>query len=114
MQVAQAVQNHSADEGILFCWSGTGVSIAANKFAGIRAALCEDAETAQGARLWNNANVLCLSLRRLRRLRRLTSARTQEILTRWFATHYQPNPSDDASLAALAQLDTPSQPKPHE
>jgi ribose 5-phosphate isomerase B len=50
--------------GILFCWTGTGVSIAANKVAHIRAALCDDAETARGARLWNDANVLCLSLRR--------------------------------------------------
>src|SRR4051794_25364703 len=44
-------------EGVFFCWTGTGISIAANKIPGIRAALCIDAETAAGARLWNGANV---------------------------------------------------------
>ena len=61
-RISLDVQSAEADEGILFCWTGTGVSIAANKFKGIRAALCDDAETARGARLWNNANVLCLSM----------------------------------------------------
>ena len=51
------------EQGILFCWTGTGVSMAANKVPGVRAALCSDAETAKGARLWNDANVLCMSLR---------------------------------------------------
>ena len=63
-KAAEAVADGSADEGILCCWTGTGVSIAANKIPGVRAALCDDAETARGARLWNDANVLCLSLRR--------------------------------------------------
>jgi ribose 5-phosphate isomerase B len=45
------------------CWTGTGVSIAANKVTGVRAALCTDAETARGARRWNDANVLALGLR---------------------------------------------------
>lgn len=63
-QVAEAVASGMADEGILFCWTGTGVALAANKVPGIRAALCDDAETARGARLWNNANILCFSLRR--------------------------------------------------
>ncbi|GAB4579538.1 MAG: hypothetical protein Fur0022_22760 [Anaerolineales bacterium] len=57
-RVAEDVAQGRAEEGVLFCWTGTGVSIAANKVAGIRAALCADAETARGARLWNNANVL--------------------------------------------------------
>lgn len=61
--VAEAVACGAADEGLLFCWTGTGVSLAANKVPGVRAALCLDAETARGARLWNRANVLCLSLR---------------------------------------------------
>ncbi|MEO0603936.1 MAG: RpiB/LacA/LacB family sugar-phosphate isomerase [Myxococcota bacterium] len=51
------------DEGVFFCWTGTGISIAANKVPGIRAALCGDAQTASGARVWNHANVLCLSNR---------------------------------------------------
>lgn len=62
-KVAEAVSTHKADEGIVFCWTGTGASIAANKVPGIRAALCHDAETARGARTWNHANVLALSLR---------------------------------------------------
>jgi ribose 5-phosphate isomerase B len=57
-KVAFAVANNQADEGIVFCWTGTGASIAANKVSGIRAALCHDVETARGARIWNHANVL--------------------------------------------------------
>ena len=62
-EVAIAVSEGSADKGILFCWTGTGCSIAANKVDGVRAALCADAETARGARRWNDANVLAMSLR---------------------------------------------------
>lgn len=102
-QVAEDVASGRSEEGILFCWTGTGVSIAANKIPGIRAALCVDAETARGARLWNNANVLCLSLR-------LTSeALVKEILEAWFNTHYQPNPEDDACLAMIEVLERSKQ-----
>lgn len=97
--VAEDVAQARSIEGILFCWTGTGVSIAANKVWGIRAALCADAETARGARLWNNANVLCLSLRTT------TDALAEEILNTWFATPYQSNPSDDACLAEVAALE---------
>jgi ribose 5-phosphate isomerase B len=62
-EVARAVADGRADRGVLFCWTGTGCSIAANKVPGIRAALCADAETARGARRWNDANVLAMSLR---------------------------------------------------
>ncbi len=62
-KVAEAVASGEADEGIVCCWTGTGASIAANKVPGIRAALIHDAETARGARIWNHANVLALSLR---------------------------------------------------
>lgn len=62
-EVARTVAEGRADKGILFCWTGTGCSIAANKVAGIRAALCTDAETARGARRWNDANILAMSLR---------------------------------------------------
>lgn len=62
-EVARAVAEGRADKGILFCWTGTGCSIAANKVAGVRAALCTDAVTARGARQWNDANVLAMSLR---------------------------------------------------
>jgi ribose 5-phosphate isomerase B len=61
--VAREVASGEADRGIVFCWTGTGCSIAANKVPGVRAALCPDAETARGARKWNDANVLALSLR---------------------------------------------------
>lgn len=98
-RVAQSVASGEADQGVLFCWTGTGVSIAANKIRGVRAALCDDAETARGARLWNDANVLCLSLRRT------SEIMVKEILETWFDTDYQPNEEDDACLAALAEID---------
>ena len=60
---ARDVAEGRADRGVVACWTGTGASIAANKVPGIRAALCVDAETARGARKWNDANVLALSLR---------------------------------------------------
>ncbi len=97
--VAEKVARGEADEGILFCWTGTGVSIAANKVPGIRAALCDDAETARGARLWNNANVLCMSLRRT------SEAIAKEILEAWFNTRYIPNPEDDACLAQVEAIE---------
>lgn len=98
-QVAQEVATGKVDEGILLCWTGTGVSIAANKVPGIRAALCDDAETARGARLWNNANLLCLSMRRT------SEEFAKEILDSWFKTSYKPNPTDDACLALIDELD---------
>jgi ribose 5-phosphate isomerase B len=84
-KAAEAVASGQADEGIVCCWTGTGASIAANKVPGVRAALCHDAETARGARTWNHANVLALSLRAT------PEAIAKEILDAWFATPY----SDD-------------------
>jgi len=78
--VAEAVARGEADQGIVCCWTGTGASIAANKVPGIRAALAHDAETARGARVWNHANVLALSLRATP----IPVAR--EILEAWFST----------------------------
>lgn len=75
------------------------MSIAANKIPGIRAALCKDAETAKGARQWNNANVLCLSSRTT------SPAVAIEILTAWFANHYHPNAQDQLCLAKLNALE---------
>ena len=63
--VGERVASGEFDQGIVCCWTGTGASIAANKVKGIRAALCNDAATAAGARKWNDANVLALSLRLL-------------------------------------------------
>ena len=62
-RVAETVAGGDADRGVVCCWTGTGVSIAANKVPGVRAALCSDAATAAGARRWNDANVLALGLR---------------------------------------------------
>lgn len=97
--VAEDVANGISQEGILFCWTGTGVSIAANKVHGVRAALCFDAETARGARLWNDANVLCMSLRLT------TEIVVAEILEKWFSTKFIPNEVDSASLSMVAEMD---------
>ena len=98
-QVAEDVAHGRAEEGILFCWTGTGVSMAANKVPGVRAALCFDAEIARGARLWNNANVLCISMR-------LTSEiMLEEIIEAWFETQYVPNETDEACLLMIDELD---------
>src|ERR671939_563697 len=83
---AREVADGRADQAVVCCWTGTGASIAANKVAGIRAALCGDAETARGARTWNDANVLALSLRAT------SEAVLEEILEGWF----EGRPSDDA------------------
>lgn len=77
---ARAVARGDCDEGVFLCWTGTGISIAANKVPGIRAALCTDPETAAGARIWNHANVLCLSNRSL------TGDTARAILDAWFDT----------------------------
>ena len=81
-QVALAVSQGDCHEGILFCWTGTGASIAANKVPGIRAALCFDAGTAEGARKWNQANVLVMSLRLI------SEPIASEILDAWFGTEW--------------------------
>jgi ribose 5-phosphate isomerase B len=78
---------------VLFCWTGTGASIAANKVPGVRAALCTDAATAEGARRWNDANVLVMGLR-------LTSAElAREMLDAWFAT--AADPAEATNIARL-------------
>jgi ribose 5-phosphate isomerase B len=82
LKAIEEVRAKRADEAIVLCWTGTGCTIIANKVPGIRAALCGDAETAKGARIWNHANVLGLSLR-------TTSLPVlMEILTAWFDTPY--------------------------
>lgn len=92
-RVGEAVAAGEADTGVLFCWTGTGASIAANKVPGVRAALCADAATAAGARRWNDANVLVMSLR-------LTSpAVAREMLDAWFTT--DADPAEAANIARL-------------
>lgn len=96
-QVARQVADSEADQGILFCWTGTGVSMAANKVPGVRAALCGDAETARGARAWNQANVLCLSLRAT------SEIVAKEILDAWFSAEV--DPSEAANVEKVRELD---------
>jgi ribose 5-phosphate isomerase B len=92
--VGEAVAGGAAELGVVCCWTGTGVSIAANKVPGVRAALCGDAETARGARRWNDANVLALSLR-------LTSEVVAgELLDAFLATG-----PDGGEAANIAKLD---------
>jgi ribose 5-phosphate isomerase B len=93
LEVGRRVADGSADQGIVCCYTGTGVSMAANKLPGVRAALCVDAETAKGARQWNDANVLALSLR-------LTSPTVaKEIVRAWTSTPY--GGTEAASLDAI-------------
>lgn len=95
-RVGRAVASGDADTGVLFCWTGTGASIAANKVPGARAALCGDAATAEGARRWNDANVLVMSLRLV------SPTVAGEMLDAWFAA--EPDPSEAHNVDALEQL----------
>ena len=93
-RVGEAVATGDADRGVVCCWTGTGVSMAANKVAGVRAALCTDAETARGARRWNDANVLALGLR-------LTSATVAaEMLDAFFSTETDPDEAGNVGKLA--------------
>jgi len=97
LEIARAVAGGTADQGVVCCYTGTGVSMAANKVPGVRAALCVDAETAKGARQWNDANVLALSLR-------LTSATiAKEIVRAWSATPY--GGTETVSLDAIRRAE---------
>lgn len=96
---ARDVADGTSEQAVVCCWTGTGASIAANKVAGVRAALCTDAGTAEGARRWNDANVLALSLR-------LTSEPLlKEILDAWFAAEAGHDAEDRQNLAHVAALD---------
>jgi ribose 5-phosphate isomerase B len=98
-RAARDVAEGRADQAVVACWTGTGASIAANKVRGIRAALCADAQTAEGARRWNDANVLALSLR-------LTShAQLEEILEGWFGGSTDRDASDADNVAHLDEIE---------
>jgi ribose 5-phosphate isomerase B len=103
-EVARAVGEGRADQGVVCCWTGTGVSIAANKVRGVRAALCGDAQTAAGARKWNDANVLALSLRLL------SEPLATEIVDAWLDTPY--GGTEDASLARIAREEAAANSEP--
>ena len=97
---ARDVAEGRAAQGIVCCWTGTGASIAANKVAGVRAALCGDAATADGARKWNDANVLALSLRAT------SHAELAEILDAWFGGEPSAEADDRANVGHLAEIET--------
>lgn len=99
MEVAEQVAQEKADQGVLFCWTGTGVSMAANKINGARAALCWDAPTAAGAREWNDANILAMSLRYT------SEAVLREILEAWFGHGPSTDEADAACIRFLKEKD---------
>ncbi len=92
-RAALAVASGECEEGVFLCWSGTGIAMAANKVNGIRAALCTDAGMVKAARVWNHANVLCLSNRLL------SDDLAKELLTEWLDT-----PESDAGAEGVAKL----------
>lgn len=81
--VAERVSSGEFDLGLLVCGSGIGVSIAANKIPGVRAALCSDAECARLSRRHNDANVLALGARFL------DVGRAEEILAAWLESEFE-------------------------
>ena len=96
-QAARAIVEGDCTEGVFLCWSGTGISMAANKLPGIRAALCFDPGTVQAARIWNHANVLCLSNRLL------SDDLAKEMLAVWFET--SPDERGAGGVALMQSLD---------
>jgi ribose 5-phosphate isomerase B len=97
-KVGEAVASGEADQGMVFCWTGTGTAMAANKVPGVRAALVWDPWIAEGARRWNDANVLVMSLKR-------TAPETaRRILDAWFAVD-APDPDEAENIARLAELE---------
>ncbi len=95
---ARDVAAGRADQAVVCCWTGTGVSLAASKVPGIRAALCADAYTADGARRWNNANVLALSLRKV------SEPLLVEILDAWFAGTASTDESDRTNIRHIDEI----------
>lgn len=98
LEVALAVIHDEVDFGVLVCYTGTGVSIVANKVPGIRAALCNDPVTARGARLWNDANILVMSGRLV------TDIVAREIIDAWLSVD-KPDPSELANIEKLKRVD---------
>ena len=97
-RVAESVASGAADQGVLFCWTGTGPSMAANKVPGVRAALVWDPWIAEGARKWTDANVLVMSLKRT------TEETAKEILDAWLAVD-EPDADEAENIARLNELD---------
>jgi ribose 5-phosphate isomerase B len=97
-RVARAVAEGEVDQGMLFCWTGTGTAMAANKVPGVRAALAWEPWIAEGARKWNDANVLVMSLKRT------DPEVAKQIVGAWLAVE-EPDPDEAANIARLAELD---------
>lgn len=95
---ARDVAEGRADQAVVCCWTGTGAAIAANKVPGVRAALCNDAETARGARRWNDANVLALSLRTT------SEAVLDEVLEAWFTAEASVEHDDVANVRHIDEI----------
>ena len=98
---ARDVAEGRAEQAIVCCWTGTGASLTANKVGGVRAALCLDAQTAEGARKWNDANALALSLRAT------SEAELAEILDAWFGGKASSNADDTANVEHLSEIEGP-------
>jgi ribose 5-phosphate isomerase B len=96
---ARDVAEGRADQAVVCCWTGTGASIAANKVPGVRAALCFDSQTAEGARKWNDANALALSLRAT------SEAELGEILDAWFGGEPSPEEDDRANVEHIGEIE---------
>jgi ribose 5-phosphate isomerase B len=104
-RVAGAVAAGEADQGLLFCWTGTGTSMAANKVPGVRAALAWEPWIAEGARRWNDANVLVMSLKR-------TDPQTaREIVEAWLSVE-EPDPDETKNIARLSEIERSRRPEP--
>jgi ribose 5-phosphate isomerase B len=96
---ARDVAEGRAEQAIVCCWTGTGASIAANKVDGVRAALCLDAQTAEGARKWNDANALAISLRAT------SDAELSEILDAWFGGAPSTEAGDAANVRHISEIE---------
>jgi ribose 5-phosphate isomerase B len=96
---ARDVAQGRAEQAVVCCWTGTGAAIAANKVPGVRAALCADGPTAAGARRWNDANVLALSLRTT------SEAELEEILDAWFAAEVSSEAGDRSNIDHLGEIE---------
>ncbi len=97
-KVGEAVASGEADQGVLFCWTGTGTAMAANKVRGVRAALAWDPWIAEGARRWNDANVLVMSCKRT------APDVALQILDAWLAVE-APDPDEAANIARLGRIE---------
>ena len=96
--VARSVAAGEADQGVLFCWTGTGTAMAANKIPGVRAALAWEPWIAEGARKWNDANVLVMSLKRIE------PETARKIVDAWLSVE-EPDPDEAANIARLGELE---------